>query len=109
MKTLLEFSFIPALSSIEIELSFKIVMRTRVASSSKAFSINSLITSEGETQVLVANSLKKDGCTFRAIVMITMFSFLTFIYYSFANFKFPRLLLYCTIDFRLRIKDNGRH
>jgi len=57
----------------------------------------------------VANSLKKDGCTFRAIVMLTMFSFLTFIYYSLAIFKFPGLLLPCTIDFRLRIKDNGRY
>jgi hypothetical protein len=30
------------------------------------------MTSAGETHVLVANSLKKDGCTFNAIAMNTM-------------------------------------
>src|SRR5262249_9403253 len=74
--------FIPALSSIITEPSFVIVTSEIVASSSKAFSINSLTTSFGETQVFVANSLKNDGWTFNSVV-ITMIDgyYLTFIYY----------------------------
>src|SRR5215510_287078 len=54
----------PASSSIITEPLFRMVTRTLVASSSKAFSISSLTMSVGETQVLVANSLKNDGWTF---------------------------------------------
>ncbi len=55
---------IPASSSIAIEPLLRTVTRTFVASSSKAFSTSSLMISVGDTQVLVANSLKNDGWTF---------------------------------------------
>src|SRR5919106_6871578 len=55
------FSSIPASSSIAIEPLLRTVTRTFVASSSKAFSTSSFMISIGETQVLVANSLKNEG------------------------------------------------
>src|SRR5918996_3647303 len=55
------FSSIPASSSIAIEPLLRTVTRTFLASSSKAFSTSSFRISIGETQVLVANSLKNEG------------------------------------------------
>jgi hypothetical protein len=52
---------IPASSSITIDPLVRMVINTCVASSSKAFSTNSLTISYGETHVFVANSLKNDG------------------------------------------------
>src|SRR5262249_21292513 len=49
--------------------SLNTVTSTRVASSSKAFSTSSLTISFGETQVLAANSLKKDGWTRNSVVI----------------------------------------
>src|SRR5262245_53169396 len=55
------FLSIPASSSMQTDPSFKIVIKTFVASSSNAFSTSSFTTSPGDTQVLVANSLKNEG------------------------------------------------
>ncbi len=67
---LMESASMPASSSMTTLPLPSTVTIILVASSSKAFSINSRIISYGEIQVFVANSLKKEGWTFSSNVNV---------------------------------------